>query len=711
MNITEISPTQEYTVKIEPKTQTPISLGKRVPIDLLLTLPPLLQNTAFKRLKRLIPDETIHKIENLIVQLKGPEDFLPQLPREILLEILKLTVDSPDNLQTILCVNKKWVRAVQDTVFIRKLFEKPVIELGMTAAQAVGFLCRYAREVDDLQLDFSHCNDLNDTHLAKLVQHCKNITKLILPHSRKITPHGLKSLDSCPNLKSLQFLGRGYKDLSPEEGKEVLKSIAAGCPNLTELRLTKPQATNESLHNLSHLDESWEEELDPEGILDMPKLKVLELPSPDMHKILLRTALGKAFFSSKLPWSDLQTLQFFPHLQGSSHSLQQLKASLNNTQFEVESFTAFDINLILNTNPALKNLTLAYAKCLRSDVIQSLSNLSKLEWVDFSHANITVDSLSIILQACPIKSLNLHDTHFEENAFISMIQQASSLRPLALESIILPSEFSESAFLALSQACPQLKSIHFTRVPTNALFKAMIENCASLESLIFSQKRKEPIESELSDTEMMLLAQKHPHLKQLTLICKLAKLTNDGIEVLAKSCPNLETLQLGKSTISDQGVKHLTSYCRNMTHIELVSSELTNQAMINIAQAWPKLKTLTLESKQFSDRGLLALDPLRALEKIDVGFGEIEFDNLNNFFKNKPLLWSLSLASVISVEMRIPKGFLQQVARQRQLEFLAIYTGYYVTYPAEDKEDEDVSQILNLPGIRYSLSKHGMGVF
>jgi len=113
------------------------------------------------------------------------------------------------------------------------------------------------------------------------------------------------------------------------------------------------------------------------------------------------------------------------------------------------------------------------------------------------------------------------------------------------------------------------------------------------------------------------------------------QVTDTGVQTIANSCPNLTTIYLYDTQLSDVGLKALAeSVCGNkLTTLilggEIVALRITDIGMRYIASSCPNLKTICISDTGVRDQGLMALAPLMTQQGI-VGCPNLTHINLND---------------------------------------------------------------------------------
>jgi len=525
-------------------------------------------------------------------EIQDSQAAVPELPRDVLATILKLVIKTPLDLRNQASVNRQFSKVAHDPTIIRNLFKTPVIELNLTGKQAVQLLSYYGQYVNNLQLDFSHCMDLEDSDLKLLANSCKEgLTALILPKSLQLTDTGLKELAQCKELKSLEFLG--YQDIKGHprgySPSTVLGDLALGCPNLEKLTLLPTYKVLNGLERKYTL-----RALDPAPLVNMPNLKSIKLPMSFHLQYLLKKEAA-----SENPWTHLEALDFFYYWR----------------EGEKRDDEDLDLRRVIEKNQGLKHLNMPLVYRLNKETIDAICKCPNLESLKCNVRNVPAQNYIQLLNACPIKSLEVRLEKITEPHFIEIISAKNARN---IESIVLPPNLTAKAATLLASVCVNLKSVECDQDTPPDVFQALIENCPSLESLHLPYLDRL---STLSDTDIALLSAKHSNLKHLTLSIPTQgiplKITEEGISALAKNCPHLESLQIN-CNVNDTAMRNLINGCPHMKKIKFSSStSITDKSFELIGEKWKSLKELEIHFEHsITTQGFEALRNLDALKKL-----------------------------------------------------------------------------------------------
>lgn len=80
-----------------------------------------------------------------------------------------------------------------------------------------------------------------------------------------------------------------------------------------------------------------------------------------------------------------------------------------------------------------------------------------------------------------------------------------------------------------------------------------------------------------------------------------------GLAKLAKNCPKLASIDLSSTKITDKGLSELAKYCKELTHIDLGLTKVSDLGVIELAKDCPNLKTIELGCTKVTDKGLVEL--------------------------------------------------------------------------------------------------------
>jgi len=104
---------------------------------------------------------------------------------------------------------------------------------------------------------------------------------------------------------------------------------------------------------------------------------------------------------------------------------------------------------------------------------------------------------------------------------------------------------------------------------------------------------------------------------------------------LLQPCRNLEALYLGRTKITDSGVRALLAF-KELDSISLIHTEITDDALETLSEV-KKLRFLSLDSTNVTDQGLKSLSKLAELETLSVADTKITNNGVYSIGKMKSL--------------------------------------------------------------------------
>jgi len=111
---------------------------------------------------------------------------------------------------------------------------------------------------------------------------------------------------------------------------------------------------------------------------------------------------------------------------------------------------------------------------------------------------------------------------------------------------------------------------------------------------------------EITDEGVEQIALSYPNLLELGLLR--CNITDESATILAAHCKRLTNINFSDcSKITDAGVKAITMGCSNVTKLDLSECDITDQSLIDIASQYPYLKDLQVSGCNITDEGLKAI--------------------------------------------------------------------------------------------------------
>lgn len=153
-----------------------------------------------------IPWEKAHIAQTLkraVGTIQPNNPIFVNLPNDFLLPFLLTCSSNVNDLKKIFNDNARMRDVMSDPHAINKLCRSPFYEWDISGEIAVDFLTEFATTVDNLQVDLSFCQDLNDTLLRKLAKSCPNIISINLSGCKNISDRGIENFKTNHHLKNI----------------------------------------------------------------------------------------------------------------------------------------------------------------------------------------------------------------------------------------------------------------------------------------------------------------------------------------------------------------------------------------------------------------------------------------------------------------------------------------------------------------------------
>ncbi len=153
-----------------------------------------------------IPWEKAHIVQTLkksVGKLNPTSPLLANLPNDFLLPFLLAFTASVQDLKKIFHSNQRLKNAMSDGHAVRKLCRTPFYEWGISGDVAIDFLTEFSSSAQDLAVDLSFCQDVNDTLLRKLAKSCPNLVSINLSGCKNITDDGIKHFATNHHLRHI----------------------------------------------------------------------------------------------------------------------------------------------------------------------------------------------------------------------------------------------------------------------------------------------------------------------------------------------------------------------------------------------------------------------------------------------------------------------------------------------------------------------------
>ncbi|XP_074594928.1 uncharacterized protein LOC141850252 isoform X2 [Brevipalpus obovatus] len=302
--------------------------------------------------------------------------------------------------------------------------------------------------------------------------------------------------------------------------------------------------------------------------------------------------------------------------------LSKQKLALKDTFFSFQGPVLNKENLfmILKKCPALKELDLDESPHLDEVTFNIIAECCpKLERLIFRQSNLTKISLNYLADHCPaLKAIDLsNSSNLTEKKLWEFLKVANGLEYLNLSGnwhitgkcfyhlwqlkeldIRSCGKIIDGSFEKLAQKChSSLEKLRVGPV-SRASLSIICENFRNLTTL--------ELENLLEDatSNVFNLISKLKKLEYLHITSPLDGASDGKFKKFLRSCPKLKTLIIPLShSLTDDGISRIADFCKNMTHLDISSSQITSQSLDSLAHL-NSLKSLSLKYTKVTDEGI-----------------------------------------------------------------------------------------------------------
>ncbi|GAB4850045.1 hypothetical protein Ancab_029343 [Ancistrocladus abbreviatus] len=343
----------------------------------------------------------------------------------------------------------------------------------------------------------------------------------------------------------------------------------------------------------------------------LPNLEVLDLSEPkdDYNVIdvdscggsLGITDEGIALLASKL--SNLRKINLSGNCLVSDKSVMSLSENCGN----LEELVVKDCNFITQDGIVaafrscmnLRSVCLLGTDIRAPEVSESLLCAKNLCVLDFAYMGVSDGLLFAITKASlPLKKFTLfHCQNFTFSGILSLLRTYQSLEYLALEGVYF---LNDRYMIDLAKFLRNANTIklNFCSKLSDSTFFTLVKNCPSLNSL-------EMEKTDLGKQEFAVNNVNNPQIRVLNLASN-KTLSNECLEKIASTCPNLETLDLSSClAISRKGIGEIVRNCHGLMQIHM--SGCTQIKHLGLDADLPKLQVLRVSGSGLNDEGLVTV--------------------------------------------------------------------------------------------------------
>lgn len=286
---------------------------------------------------------------------------------------------------------------------------------------------------------------------------------------------------------------------------------------------------------------------------------------------------------------------------------------------------------------SLEALSLAGCRCLTDRSLFAIGNMESLTKLDLSQCDLITDYGLAELESCRnIEELLLGWCRSLTDDGIDLLvnhpERHNTLRVLSLARVPITDAGIKSIGLLLS--LEELDLNGCSNISSSALGNSL-SKMTKLERLdvsycpgILRSSWQGKINS-LKILDACYSAVRDSHITRLTYLPNLEELNLDSCPVggdsaishLETCCPNLTSLDLADTELSDLGMVHISKFSA-LQRLSLFYCNITNSALRHLS-ALTNLEVLNLDSREIGDSGLWHLRNLKNLKSLDIFSGRV----------------------------------------------------------------------------------------
>ncbi len=248
----------------------------------------------------------------------------------------------------------------------------------------------------------------------------------------------------------------------------------------------------------------------------------------------------------------------------------------------------------------LQNFSISYPTCdenVIEPIIAQLHAIEEIEIYSNVQGALTDNGLQCIISGCPkLTSVTLGDAN--DNQVYLLAKHLPKLHKFhaldadiageAVEALLkgctnlqylyLP-RFNENFWNLIADNAPQLKGCDvsgYGETLVDSSITYLVEHCKVLTDLDIGGRI-------ITDDALFSIADKLPHIKQLVITGYRSMVTNDGVIYLASRCHNLQIFELEGINITDAALHCIAQHCPNLTTISLRKTLVTESGIQMLA--------------------------------------------------------------------------------------------------------------------------------
>lgn len=225
-------------------------------------------------------------------------------------------------------------------------------------------------------------------------------------------------------------------------------------------------------------------------------------------------------------------------------------------------------------------------------------------------------------------------------------------------------ELNSSSLIAMAQNCPLLETLSIYKLSlSNEFLRVLAENCSTLKELSFQACHLE------SENRLYNLIVRNPNLEKLN-IAHLEVSSQDLVNIINALAHPKEVVVCG-CEISPNVITRMALKMPELRHLDLTQCTGVDDGIIEIATlAWPNLESIYLAYTNVTDRGILILaERCAQLKKVDFSaLSSLSNWSVISFVRSHPHLVSLSIKFNGNITNDTAAAIAQECHQLRELD-------------------------------------------
>jgi len=308
------------------------------------------------------------------------------------------------------------------------------------------------------------------------------------------------------------------------------------------------------------------------------------------------------------------------------------------------------------------------------DLPQNFATLIKThcQYIEEVAVDSAIDDFGKILTCVHLRRISVDSTIAENSTityrFFSFLpRNGSQIEHVSVFSY----SITDRSLTLLKERCPRLKSLHlgYGKVTENGICE-LLAKCSHLEEIRLFGGSSYSKEIVITDKTLEHLARHCPKLRLLYIPASnylINLVTDEGIAMLVKCCPDLRVVVVGSKKITDESIYLLLRHSPQIKVLELGGTAITDKPLAQLATRW-SLLSLGLHSPLITEVGFAHISKCKSLHWLILSCPHINDRHLHLLGRNLSLLKHALFNGSTHISKRAARCFAFQCSQLQRFD-------------------------------------------